>query len=986
VSRRFAALLIAACVLAFVRSARAGDPYLDWYTLETPRFRVHYHSGLERVAQRVADLGEAIHARLAPQLGWTPDELTQIVVTDYTDAANGSATALPYNAIRLFVSAPDDMSVLGDHDDWLSTLMTHEHTHVLHADNKTGIPAIVNAILGKSLAPNQAQPRWILEGLAVAMESEHTSGGRVRSTQVDMYLRADALANNLASLDQISHPARRWPSGNLWYLYGGHFISWIQAVYGPDTFAAVAADYGQNPIPWGINRSIRRATGRTYPELFAGWSRHLLDKYTAQVADVRRRGLREGTRLTHRGQIVAAPRFVPPCARSSAREELVYYADDGHETIGLYRVPLASRTRALEDETEIVTRALGAVSSFDPACNLVFTSVAPSRRRYYLNDLFRLPRGMRSTRGLDKYRERLSTGRRARDPDVSPDGRSVVYVTNHAGTSTLRIADIGADGVLGPERRLVPSAAFEQAYTPRFSADGKRVAYSVWTRGGFRDIRVVDVASGRFTQLTHDRALDQQPAWARDGRTLYFASDRTGISNLYAYDLQTGRLHQVSNVVNGAYMPEPAPDGATLFYVGYTHAGFDVFSLPIDRAAWLPALPAAARPLPPPDPAPRRWRVRPYNPLPTLRPYVFELDYATNGGTFGGDAFKLSTTGSDAVGLHAFGASVTIDTDEPSEPAASLDYAYRRLPFDFHLGAFRSSAPRRGYVYGDVQPVVREYLTGVTTGVSFGMPGEFDLQSVSLTYTVAEFNAHLPVGTRADPYATVTVDPDQGFLGLVRLGYVYSNVEGMGWGISAEKGVVVSLTADVADPAIGSDSTLSAFNGVLAGYVPMPWLRHHVLAAALSGGAAVGSYARRGLYATGGYLDGLSILDGFRSGLRQGAFVLRGYEPAQFIGTHYNLLNLEYRFPIAYVDRGVSTLPAFLRTVSGALFADYGGAYDVLDLDDPWSAYHLGVGGEFWFDVVLGYHVGGTIRWGLAKGLDDEAPGWQNYLVVSSAF
>ena len=104
------------------------------------------------------------------------------------------------------------MSVLGDHDDWLNALITHEHTHILHADNITGIPAIVNAVLGKSLAPNQAQPRWILEGLAVAMESEHTSGGRVRSTQVDMFLRADVLANNLASLDQISHPARRWPA------------------------------------------------------------------------------------------------------------------------------------------------------------------------------------------------------------------------------------------------------------------------------------------------------------------------------------------------------------------------------------------------------------------------------------------------------------------------------------------------------------------------------------------------------------------------------------------------------------------------------------------------------------------------------------------------------------------------------------------------------------------------------------------------------
>ena len=69
---------------------------------------------------------------------------------------------------------------------------------------------------------HQAQPRWLLEGLAVLMETEHTSGGRLRSSQFEMYLRADVLEQRLARLDQISNPVRRWPGGNLWYLYGAH--------------------------------------------------------------------------------------------------------------------------------------------------------------------------------------------------------------------------------------------------------------------------------------------------------------------------------------------------------------------------------------------------------------------------------------------------------------------------------------------------------------------------------------------------------------------------------------------------------------------------------------------------------------------------------------------------------------------------------------------------------------------------------------------
>ena len=78
----------------------------------------------------------------------------------------------------------------------------------------------------------------------MVMESEHTSAGRRRSTQFDMYLRADVLEHHFAGLDQISNSPRRWPGGNLWYLYGAEFIGWIVDTYGPNTFSAVASDYG----------------------------------------------------------------------------------------------------------------------------------------------------------------------------------------------------------------------------------------------------------------------------------------------------------------------------------------------------------------------------------------------------------------------------------------------------------------------------------------------------------------------------------------------------------------------------------------------------------------------------------------------------------------------------------------------------------------------------------------------------------------------
>ncbi|MEO7036928.1 MAG: hypothetical protein ABI548_23465 [Polyangiaceae bacterium] len=977
-ARRVACALV--CLLGlWTERARAGDPYLDWYTVKSPHFRVHYHSGLEDIAQHTASSAEAVYERLVPELGWAPKQVTEIVVTDDTDSANGSASTLPYNTVRLFATAPDDMSPLGDYDNWINELVTHEYTHILQIDNTSGLPALGNAILGKTFAPNQAQPRWILEGLAVVMESSHTSGGRLKSTQFDMYLRADVLDHRLARLDQISNPARRWPGGNLWYLYGAEFIGWIVNTYGPDTYAAVAADYGATVIPWGINRSIRRVTGRTYEQLYVGWQAYLEQKYRDQTAAVRARGLREGRQLTHRGYIAATPRFLPESAGDPTL--LAYERDDGDTTAGVYSISTSAADP--DDTAQLLTRTGGRGVSFSDDGTLYFDNTAPSRRLYSFSDLFRQAANTRSPSGFDRTRERLTVGERANAPDVSRDGRWVSYVTNRAGTSTLRIAHVNAQHELEDERRLVPSAQYEQAYTPRFSPDGEQLAYSAWTRGGYRDIRIVDVHTGSFYELMHDRAIDQQPTWSPDGRTLYFVSDRTGIPNVFAYNLATHATSQVTNVRVGAYMPTISNDGRQLVYVGYGSRGFDLFEMPLDPSRFLPAPEALNDRAEGFEPGlSHAWPIEPYNPLPTLRPQAYTLAYGP--GTFG-NALTVTTKGADAVGRHAFDVSLVIPTNGTGETQASADYSYNRLPFSFRASVFRSATPRADYRYGDQRPLTTEHLTGVTTGISWAAPGEFDSQSISLSYTIADFSRDLPVGAQADPFSLVTVTPDRGYLGAIRLGYSYSNVQGTAYGISAEKGLSLGIGLDEAAHALGSESTLTALGGVATAYQLLPWGQHHVLALGLSGGTSLGTYSRRGLYSTGGFVDA-SLYDEYNSVIRQSAFVLRGYAPGQFIGTAYNLLNAEYRFPLLYADRGISTLPVFLRTLSGVVFFDYGGAYNSLDPSHPFRALHGSVGAELWIDAITGYFIQSNLRVGLARGLDSDAPGFQTYAVIVSGF
>lgn len=971
-ARALAIVAVIVTLVARPRDARAiGDPSLLWQTFETTHFRVHHHKRLQAVAKRAAEVAEDVHARLIGPMGWAPKEVTHIVVTDDTDFANGSATALPFNTVRLFVTAPDDLSPLNDYDDWQLELITHEYTHILHTDHITGVPAVYNAIVGKQFSPNQMQPRWLLEGLAVVMESRYTTAGRNRSSIFDMYLRADILEDNVAALDQISHTPRRWPQGNLWYLYGSHFLEYIAEVYGFEALRQVAADYSDQIIPFGINRAIHRATGKTYIDLYKTWVALMTRRYEAQRKDVLAAGLRTGKRITFHGQEAFHPRFMPGSG-------LAYYRNDAHTTAGLYAMRPNNSGYGVGT---LITRTAGTTTpAFLNDGSLIYDSVESSKMRiYFYWDLFRRKPGEWGDEAVQG--ERLSFGLRASEPTVSPDGARVAYVVNKQGTSYLYVSDLdGPTGApLGPPRKLVPNARFDQVYTPRWSPDGTRIAFSAWTSGGYRDIRVVDVTTGDLTEITHDRALDTGPVFSPDGKTLFFSSDRTGIANIYAHDLATGALKQVTNVVNGAFQPDVDSQGKRMVYVGYTHEGYDLFELALDPSTWTDAreyvdtrgkLTIAPRGL--------AITPKPYNPWPTLRPYAWDFTMAPD--AFG-QAVTVTTRGSDVVGMHFFAASITASFNR-GVSATDLFYLFRNMPFDTRARLFRFVAPRGGFRFADQTPLWIEQSTGLETGISVPLNTSFSSQSLAFSYTFSQFKALEGFPTDViDPYTRVPVFPQTGYLATVRLGWSWSNLQRFLWSLGPEKGFAVSTGVDLARPELGGEYSVAVASYNATGYFPMPWLRHHVLALHAQGGASAGDWGRRGAFSLGGFAD-IPLPDALRNLLFQPGIALRGYKPGAVFGDAFHLFNAEYRFPLLNIDRGYQTLPAFLHRFYGNVFVDYGMAsFEPIDL----MRMKVGLGAELLTDIAVGYFQPITLRFGLARGTS-EGGTTQTYFVLSQLF
>ena len=125
-------LTILSAILGLTSGAYAAsyDPDLTWRTLETEHFRIHFHQGIEPVAEEVSLMVEGIYDTMTEEVGWVPRRPTELVLVDRTDTANGYAITVPYNAIVVYVTAPEEDSTLDMYEDWSETILTHELTHV----------------------------------------------------------------------------------------------------------------------------------------------------------------------------------------------------------------------------------------------------------------------------------------------------------------------------------------------------------------------------------------------------------------------------------------------------------------------------------------------------------------------------------------------------------------------------------------------------------------------------------------------------------------------------------------------------------------------------------------------------------------------------------------------------------------------------------------------------------------------------------------
>jgi len=159
----------------------------------------------------------------------------------------------------------------------------------------------------------------------------------------------------------------------------------------------------------------------------------------------------------------------------------------------------------------------------------------------------------------------------------TPDGKSVLFASGRASaapSAAPRFWTVPLEG--GVEQPMT----LPRAYQGKISSDGSHIAYRMnnsWDeerrnyRGGQnRPIWIVDTKTWDLVTPPWTDSKDIDPVWV--GESVYFLSDRDGVSNVWAYETGSKKLTQVTRFTDFDVKTLDSGAGAVVFeQAGYVH-------------------------------------------------------------------------------------------------------------------------------------------------------------------------------------------------------------------------------------------------------------------------------------------------------------------------------------------------------------------------------------------------------------------------------
>lgn len=528
-----------------------NHPELEWKTIETENFYVHFHSGAERTAKIVAKISEEIHRPLAKFYDYVPDTKIHWIIRDHEDYSNG-ATYYYDNKIEIWATSMD-FELRGTHD-WLRNVITHEYTHLINLGAARKISRLVPAVYFQLMDyevekredvlfgfPNKIVsypisqtivPHWFAEGTAQfqlpGLNYENWD------THRDMILRTATVQDYLLTLNQMGVFEKRSVGSEMVYNQGYSLVLFINRTYGVDTIAELnEAQSGLTHLTF--NGATKKVLGISEDQLYADWKATLKRMYNERLHTIQQ-NIVQGDFVHAKGSANFYPQWSPD------GKNVALITNKGRDYLSQTSLAIYNFENR---ELKMIKGGVSTSFSWSPdSKKLIYAKknkIDKHGSHYY--DLY--------TYDLtEKKEKRLTKNKRLHSPDWSSTGSKVVCLNNSDGTNNILIYDLETEEL----NQITDYKNGEQVYHPRWSHNGKVIVFGIST-ANTRDIAMISADGKTYTKIIADEFDARNPVFSVNDQKIIFSYDKTGIYNIYSYHLKSGRLKQLTNVIGGAFMP-----------------------------------------------------------------------------------------------------------------------------------------------------------------------------------------------------------------------------------------------------------------------------------------------------------------------------------------------------------------------------------------------------------------------------------------------
>jgi len=504
----------------------------DFKIIQTEHFEVYYYPAERTAALDAARMAERWYARLSRILhhqfqGRKPiilyasqSDFQQTNITDVFEGLQGSTDFFKHRMVLPFTGSYAEFEHVIGHE------MVHQFQFDVISRGRigAGVQTLVNANL----------PLWFMEGMA-----EYLSIGPI-DPLTSMTLRDASLEGHLPTIEEMTYDPRIFP-----YHFGHALLAYVGEKWGDEAIGQIL----QASVSSGVEGGFKRSLGITLDDLSSEWRDAVQTTYLPQLADHYRARRIAQPLLTEKrseGTLHLAPALSPD------GREIAYFSEKNSFFVDLYladaetgRVKRRLVKSTLNSNYESL-RFINSAGSFSPDGR--YFAIAAKRKDR--DDLVILD--VKKDEEVRRIRVPLNG---LTTPSWSPDGKRLVFTGYDGGLSDLFI--VNADG--SNLHRLTNDKYAD--LEPSWSPDGKTIAF-VTDRGPATDFEALKFGTLRIALLHLDngsidilRNMDQgkniNPAWAPDGRSLAFVSDRNGISNIFLYELSDGKIYQLTDVFTG---------------------------------------------------------------------------------------------------------------------------------------------------------------------------------------------------------------------------------------------------------------------------------------------------------------------------------------------------------------------------------------------------------------------------------------------------